>query len=133
MIIAAYILVGIQICVALFQLALTIGAPMGEYTMGGQNIGKLPLKFRVGASISMLVNLAIAGHYLAQTGVVKALLPAQLNLAANWSLVAFTAVGLTMNAISRSKKERNLWVPVLIVSLICSILVAAGVAMNNAA
>lgn len=126
MVVAAFILVFIQICVALFQLALVLGAPMGEYTMGGQNHGRLPIKLRVGAAISMLVNLAIAGHYLAQTGFVQTLLPAQLNQVANWSLVAFTAIGLLMNSISRSKKERQMWVPVLLLSLACAIIVALG-------
>lgn len=126
MITAAYILVAIQICVALFQLALTLGAPMGEYTMGGQNVGRLPGKYRVGAAISMLVNLAIAGHYLAQTGFVQPLLPPQLNQVVNWSLVAFTALGLLMNSISRSKKERQMWVPVLLLSVVCAVIVALG-------
>ena len=126
MVVAAFILVFIQICVALFQLALVLGAPMGEYTMGGQNLGRLPIKLRVGAAISMLVNLAIAGHYLAQTGFVQTLLPAQLNQVANWSLVALTAIGLLMNSISRSKKERQMWVPVLMLSLACAIIVALG-------
>ena len=126
MITAAYLLVAIQICVALFQLALTLGAPMGEYTMGGQNVGRLPSKYRVGAAISMVVNLAIAGHYLAQTGFVQPLLPAQANQLVNWSLVAFTALGLVMNSISRSKKERQMWVPVLLLSVLCAVIVALG-------
>lgn len=123
---AAYILVVIQFCVVLFQLALVLGAPMGEYTMGGQNVGRLPNKHRVGAAISMLVNLAIAGHYLAQTGTIETLLPSNLNQIANWSLVAFTAIGLLMNSISRSKKERQMWVPVLLLSLACAVFVALG-------
>jgi hypothetical protein len=126
MVVAAFILVFIQICVALFQLALVLGAPMGEYTMGGQNPGRLPIKLRLGAAISLLVNIAIGGHYLAQTGFVQTLLPAQLNQVANWSLVAFTAIGLLMNSISRSKKERQMWVPVLLLSLACAVVVALG-------
>jgi hypothetical protein len=80
----------------------------------------------VGAAISLLVNIAIGGHYLAQTGFVQTLLPAQLNQVANWSLVAFTAIGLLMNSISRSKKERQMWVPVLLLSLACAVVVALG-------
>jgi uncharacterized membrane protein len=132
MIAAGLVLFFIQIVVALFQWTLVLGARFGEYTLGGQNVGRLPKKLRVVSFLSMLVNLAIAGHYLAQTGAIETLLPQELNEIANWGLVGLTAIGLTMNAISRSKKERNLWVPVTIVSLVCSILVALGVAMNNA-
>lgn len=133
MIIAALILFIVQLLVAAFQWTLVLGSPFGEYTLGGQNRGKLPKKLRVVSFFSMLVNLAIAGHYYAQTGALQTLLNTELNEIANWALVGFFAIGLSMNAISRSKKERNLWVPVLIVSLICAILVASGVAMNNAA
>jgi len=126
MVTAAYILVAVQIIVSLFQLALVLGAPMGEYTLGGQTQGKLSAKLRVVSAISLLLNLAIAGHYLAQTGIIQTLLPSDLNQIANWALVAFTASGLVMNSISRSKKERNMWVPVLLLSLTCAVIVAIG-------
>ncbi len=123
---AAFTLFAVQICVSLFQLALVLGAPMGEYTLGGSNSGRLPTKLRIVSSLSMVLNLAIGGHYLAQTGTVQPLLPADLNQITNWFLVGFTALGLLMNSISRSKKERRLWVPILILSLTCSVLVALG-------
>jgi len=126
MVTAAYILVAVQIIVSLFQLALVLGAPMGEYTLGGQTQGKLSAKLRVVSAISLMLNLAIAGHYLAQTGIIQTLLPSDLNQIANWALVAFTASGLVMNSISRSKKERNMWVPVLLLSLTCAVIVAIG-------
>ena len=126
MIAAAYVLVVVQTCVALFQLALVLGAPMGEYTLGGQNPGKLPRNLRIASAVSMLVNLAIAGHYLAQTGSLTTLLPRDLNQIANWALVGFNVVGLVMNSISRSKKERQMWVPVLLLSVTCSVIVALG-------
>ena len=121
---AAFTLFAVQICVSLFQLALVLGAPMGEYTLGGSNTGRLPTKLRIVSSLSMVLNLAIGGHYLAQTGTVQPLLPADLNQITNWFLVGFTALGLLMNSISRSKKERRLWVPILILSLTCSVIVA---------
>lgn len=126
MITAAFILVAVQIIVSLFQLALVLGAPMGEYTLGGQTQGKLSIKLRLVSAISLLVNLAIAGHYLAQTGTIQTLLPSDLNQIANWGLVVFTSAGLVMNSISRSKKERNMWVPVLLLSLTCAVIVAIG-------
>lgn len=132
MIAAGLVLFFIQLLVAVFQWLLVLGARLGEYTLGGQHVGRLPKNLRVVSFFSMLLNLAIAGHYLAQTGAISTLLPRELNEIANWALVGFTAIGLTMNSLSRSKKERKLWVPVLVVSLLCSILVASGVAMNNA-
>lgn len=126
MVTAAFILVVVQIVVALFQLALVLGAPMGEYTLGGQTQGKLSAKLRFVSAISLLVNIAIAGHCLAQTGAIPMLLPADLNQIANWVLVVFTASGLVMNSLSRSKKERRMWVPVLLLSVTCAVVVAIG-------
>lgn len=126
MITAAFILFAIQICVSLFQLALVLGAPMGEYTLGGSHPGRLPIKLRTVSAMSMVLNLAIGGHYLAQAGTVQTLLPADINQITNWFLVGFTALGLLMNSISRSKKERRLWVPVLLLSLSCAVIVALG-------
>ena len=123
---AAIIMAIVQFLVALFQLALVLGAPMGEYAFGGQHPGKLPVGFRVGSAISFLTLLAIGGHYLAQAGILSALLPAGLNSFANWGLVAFNVVGLIMNSISRSKKERQMWVPVLLLSVVLAIIVALG-------
>jgi hypothetical protein len=42
----------------------------------------------------------------------------------NWFWFGFAVLGLIVNSISRSKKERNTWVPVLLVSAICTLLVA---------
>ncbi len=123
---AAIIMAIVQILVALFQLALVLGAPMGEYAFGGQNVGKLPNQLRVSSAVSFVVLLAIAGHYLAQAGVFTLLLPADLNSIANWVLVGFNVLGLIMNGISRRQKERKMWVPVLLLSVVLAVIVALG-------
>ena len=110
--------------VALFQLALVLGAPMGEYAFGGAHKGKLPLQYRIASVLSILIYLATAGHYLAQVNLISRLLPDDLNNLVNWALVGLNAVSLIMNSISRSKKERNTWVPVALLLLICSIFIA---------
>jgi hypothetical protein len=112
--------------VGLFQIGLALGAPMGEYAFGGQNPGRLPMRYRVASAISVLVYLGIAGHYLAQIGVFETLLAPSLNSIANWALVGFNALGLIMNSISRSVKERKMWVPVLLLMLVCSVVIALG-------
>lgn len=123
---AALIQVVISLGVLAFQIALVAGAPWGEYTMGGQNKGTLPTQLRIGAAVSAVIMLAQAGHYLAQAGVLSPLLDPQLNTVINWIWFGFASAGLIMNSISRSKKERNTWVPVLLVSAICTLLVALG-------
>ena len=122
--VASLIVVVISLGVFAFQIALVAGAPWGEYTMGGQNKGTLPTQLRVGAAVSAVIMLAQAGHYLAQAGVLPQLLDPSWNTVVNWIWFGFTVAGLIMNSISRSKKERNTWVPVLLISTICTLLVA---------
>ena len=114
------------VAVGLFQIGLALGAPMGEYAFGGQNPGRLPLPYRIASGLSVLVYLGIAGHYLAQIGVFEPLLAPNLNVIANWALVGFNALGLIMNSISRSSKERKMWVPVLLLMTVCSVVIALG-------
>ena len=123
-VIAALIQAVIAIGVAVFQIALVAGAPLGEYTMGGQHPGKLPGQFRVTAAVSAIIMVAQSGHYLAQAGILNPALSPGQNAIVNWFWFGFAVLGLIVNSISRSKKERNLWVPVLLVSAICTLLVA---------
>jgi len=113
---AALIQVVISLGVVVFQLALAAGAPWGEYTMGGQTKGRLPRSQRIGATLSAVIMLAQAGHYLAQAGVIPRLLDPTGNNVVNWIWFGFSIAGLILNSISRSKKERNTWVPVLLAS-----------------
>jgi hypothetical protein len=121
---AALIQVVISLGVVVFQLALAAGAPWGEYTMGGQTKGRLPRSLRIGATLSAVIMLAQAGHYLAQAGVIPRLLDPTGNNVVNWIWFGFSIAGLILNSISRSKKERNTWVPVLLASSVCTLHVA---------
>ncbi|MFM1958460.1 MAG: hypothetical protein RI929_823 [Actinomycetota bacterium] len=109
---------------ALFQLALVLGAPMGEYAYGGQMPGKLPIQYRVSSAVSFVLLLAISGHYLAQMGVVPKLLSPELNQWVNWGLIGFAAAAAVMNNITKSAKEKRLWGSTTIAMLIAAIVVA---------
>ena len=110
--------------VAIFQLALALGAPLGAYAYGGSREGKLPVGFRVNSVFSMLLMLAIAGHYLAQIGVFEPLLDSSGNQIVNWVLVAFSGLSALANNFSRSKKERLAWGPATILMLAAALVVA---------
>lgn len=125
--IAIWISIFTLLIVSLFQVALVLGAPLGEYAFGGAYRGKLPVRYRIGSAFSILIYIATAAHYLAQAQVVNRLLPNDLNSLVNWALVGLNTASLIMNGISRSKRERNTWVPVALLLLICSIFIALDV------
>lgn len=119
----------IAICVILvgagvFQALLAAGKPWGEWAFGGQMKGTLPTPYRIASLVSISIYAAQIGHYLGQAGVIASAFSASTNQTINWVLVGFFALGTLMNGISRSKKERALWTPILAVSLVLSAAVA---------
>lgn len=121
---AAGFLVFSFVALALFQLAIVLGAPLGEYAYGGQSVGKLAIQFRIASAFSFLIALAIAGHYLAQLGVLPMLLDPSLNQIANWGIVVFNIPAAILNNITRSQKEKRLWGGTTIANLLASVIVA---------
>jgi hypothetical protein len=109
--------------VIVFQIALALGAPWGAYAMGGAVPGRFPAPLRAAA----LVQAALLGLTVAIVLARAGLALAGLSEAARsliWVVVAVALLALVMNSISRSAGERRLWVPVALVMLACSLVVA---------
>jgi hypothetical protein len=121
---ASGFLVFSSLAIALFQLAIVLGAPVGEYAYGGQHEGVLPTRFRIASVVSILVMLAIAGHYLAQIGVFSPVLDQDGNAIANWGFVGFFALAALMNNITKSEKEKRVFGSITLAMLLSAILVA---------
>ena len=121
---AAGFLVFAYVATALFQIAIVLGAPLGEYAYGGQNPGILKLPFRIASVFSALVMFAIAGHYLAQLGVFTPLLDEAGNSIANWGFAVFAGLSAIANNITRSQKGKRLWGGTTIAMLLAAVIVA---------
>lgn len=109
--------------VALFQIALVIGAPWGAATLGGRHPGRLPASMRGVALVSGLLLVLMSGVVLVRAGL---LLPAwyPLSRRAIWGVVGISALTCAANTLSPSTLERRLWVPVGLAMLGCSLWVA---------
>ena len=59
---SAWFLVFAFISTALFHVAIVLGAPLGDYSYGGQAAGKLSLRLRATSIFSVIVMLGLAGH-----------------------------------------------------------------------
>ena len=117
-------LVAMTLIVAVFQIALALGAPLGEYAYGGARVGKLPLGFRINSVVAVFVMLAISGHYLAQLGVFEPILDPAGNSVVNWVLVGFFVLSALANNATRSKKEQRVWGIPTILMFLASLAVA---------
>ncbi|MGV8911972.1 MAG: hypothetical protein ACOH14_05075 [Rhodoglobus sp.] len=99
--------------VALFQLAVVLGAPLGELTQGGANKGTLPTQGRIFAGVSAALVLVMAAAMLARTERGPArLAPRRLIAVLAWITTAYAGVGVILNLITPSAVERAIWAPI---------------------
>jgi len=118
----ACILLGL---LALFQVALVVGAPFGEFAWGGQH-RVLPSRLRIGSLVSLVLYALIAIVLLERAGALSVFGNADVVHVAAWVIFGYFTLGILLNAISRSKKERFTMTPVVIVLAALSLVVALG-------
>jgi len=109
--------------VVLFQLALAFGAPWGELAMGGKFPGRFPVKMRIAALIQACLMVIIALVVSTRAGLSFSNL-FTMSKTLMWFVVALLALGVILNLITPSKKERALWGPISIVMFISALIVA---------
>ena len=106
---------------AVFQVALALGAPLGRFAWGGQHT-VLPTSLRLGSALSIAIYAVTGAILLARAGAISLGVSDRTVEIAAWVVTAYFALGILMNAISRSRPER------LVMTLTCLVLaVLSGV------
>lgn len=106
-----------------FQVALALGAPWGEYTLGGRYPGRMPPVMRLIAVAQAVILGLLAFLVLSRSGLVVPEATAdQPNVI--WIAVLVSGVSLWANIKSPSAKERRTWIPVAAVLVASSLVVA---------
>ncbi|MGI9529109.1 MAG: hypothetical protein ACR2NG_05310 [Acidimicrobiia bacterium] len=115
---------------ALFQIALALGAPAGEYVFGGRvatEDGRLPGPYRIGAAVAVVVLCVFAFIILARAGVIETSLSERFLTIASWAIVAYMAINTAMNLGGKTKIERYGFGSLSgILVVLCSIVAASG-------
>ncbi len=120
---AAMIFCGMLAALAVFQLALASGAPLGRFAWGGGHT-RLPLNLRIGSAIAIAIYALLGIIILDRAGLTRIFQePAIPNIGA-WVAVAYLSLGIPMNAISRSAPERFTMTPIVIGLFALSLIVA---------
>ena len=109
----------------LFQLALAAGAPWGRFAWGGQHAGVLPDRYRVGSAVSALFYVAIAMLALDRSGTLD-VVPDGVSRVGMWIVFGLLVLSVPMNGISRSRPERYVMTPVVLVLAVLAVLIALG-------
>jgi hypothetical protein len=109
---------------AVFQALLAAGLPLGRFAWGGQN-EVLPARLRIGSVVSIGLYAAFAVLIL-QAAEVEDVLPDGVADVAIWVLAGYFALGIAMNAVSRSRPERLVMTPVVALLAICCLVLAVS-------
>jgi hypothetical protein len=110
---------------AVFQLALAVGAPLGDFAMAGKFPGQFPFAMRIAAFVQAVVLVLLAAVLCARADL---MFPQWRFLSERlcWGVVVFSALGLVLNLITPAKWERIIWAPVAAVLFATSFVVAAS-------
>ena len=115
---------------ALFQVALALGAPLGAYVYGGRvalDDGRLPTKWRVASAAASLILLGFAWVILARAGVIETSLDETLLLVLSWMVVAYMALNTAGNLAGKTNIERYVFGGItMVLVVLCAIVAAAG-------
>ena len=108
---------------AVFQIALVAGAPLGHLAWGGKH-RVLPRGLRIGSAVSVLLYGLFA--FMVSRAVVFATDTGDdaTDYPLIWVLTAYFSIGFLANLASRSKPERAVMTPVALVLALCCLVIA---------
>lgn len=110
---------------AIFQILLIAGLPLGRFAWGGQS-RVLPARLRVGSAISVVLYALIALVTLERAQVTHFFEADVVVTVAMWVLTGYFTLGIGLNAISRSKPERYVMTPLSLLLAVLCLIVALG-------
>jgi hypothetical protein len=109
--------------VAIFQILLVIGIPLGRAAWGGTH-RVLPLRLRIASALSSLLLGLAAWIVLARTGIVAIPWQPSAVRAGTWVVFSFLTLNTVANFASRSRIERMVMTPAAFICSICLLVVA---------
>lgn len=120
-VVAATVATVVLTALAALQILVALGRPYGRLVWGGQH-RILPRRLRIGSAVSVVLYAAFAAILLWSSGVIGD--PGGVAQVATWVLFAYFALGIALNAISRSRLERIVMTPVCAVLAACALVIA---------
>ena len=125
----ALIVAALFALLALFQMALALGAPWGAHAYGGrvvQEDGTLPAKWRAASGIAAVILVVFGWVMLARGGVVDSSVDETLLTVLAWMVVAYMAINTAMNLSSKDAIEQWLMGSITGAIVILGAIVAAA-------
>lgn len=105
-------------CIALLTLLVTLGYPLGEFTLGGK-YKILPSKMRIMSGISLIIQAVAIIAILDAGEVITTVFPFDVQKGLCIFFGFYLLLNVGMNSLSSSKKERYLMTPLSLLASIC--------------
>ncbi|KAB1641420.1 hypothetical protein [Gulosibacter chungangensis] len=118
----AFALTGMLGLLAIFQIALAAGAPLGKFAWGREHT-TLPLNLRFGAISAVLRYAFIVFIALDRSGTI-AVLPEEFSFWVMWLIVAHLGFSVILSLLSKSKYEKMTLAPYTFAMGVLSLLIA---------
>jgi hypothetical protein len=122
---AAIVATVVFAALAVLQLLVAVGKPYGRLVWGGAH-RVLPARLRIGSAIAIVLYAAFTLVLLDRSGLLSVLGSGAFRVVAAWGLFAYLAIGIALNAISRSRPERFTMTPVTAVLAACALIIAVS-------
>lgn len=122
---AAALLCLLLAALAVFQVLLALGAPLGRLAWGGQH-RVLPTGLRIGSVFSIAIYALVAAVVVARAGLVSFDVSARAVEVATWVAAGYFLLGIGLNLASRSRPERMVMTPLCAVLAVLCGVVALG-------
>ena len=106
------------LAVAIMEVLLIIGLPLGEFTMGGRH-KVLPPMYRILAASSVILQLFGAAMISQGGGLMNMWFAVKVTKIICFVFAGFFAVNTVMNIISPSKKEKYVMTPLAAIEACC--------------
>lgn len=123
--IAAVVFTVLLALLAVFQIALVAGAPIGRLAWGGRD-RVLDARKRVGSVVAVVLYAGFALLALTRARVLFDAAQALPVVIAMWVVLGYLVLGVLLNAISRSRPERYVMTPVSLLLAILALVIALG-------
>jgi len=114
------------LAVAVMEVLLICGLPLGEFTMGGRH-KILPPMYRIFAASSVILQLFGAAMLLQGGGMMNMWFSGKVTKIICFVFAGFFAVNTVMNLISPSKKEKYVMTPLAAVEACCFAITAFSI------
>ena len=122
---AAVLACVIFVILAVLQVLLIAGLPLGNFAWGGAH-KVLPNKLRIGSAASIGLYVLFAVIILEKSGLITIINNRTIVDIGTWTIMGYLFLGVVMNALSRSRPEQLVMTPVALVLSILFLLVALG-------